>query len=255
MRARKFITQVGLSGVYDTFRLDAESFSIPTIAIGGACTMDFERFLDGAESLSDLMNVLTDSLTDAVYIQVQKALIAAASNGARPAANLVSVNTYSADDLFELMGTVRAYGPNVVIFAAPEFIAKMGADAIVPVAASGNPVVGVYSPDDIENIHRTGYVRLFRGAPIVQIPQSFIDETNTKTWINPQYAYVLPAGKEKVVKVVLEGDTQMWAEVNKDRSIEVNAYKKMGCAVLTQYNWGIYQNKEIPDTSYNPYGF
>ena len=47
-RARKFVTQVGLSGLYETFRLDQENFELAAHAVGGAATIDFERFLDGA---------------------------------------------------------------------------------------------------------------------------------------------------------------------------------------------------------------
>ena len=212
---------------------------------------DFERFLDGAEDMADIMDIITTGLTDAVFVQVQKALKAAVSATARPAVNLVSKNTFVAEDMVKLINIVRAYGPNAVIFAPPEFVAAMGADAIVPV---GTNYKGVYSPQDIEAIHDTGYINIFRGTPIVQIPQSFIDENNDKTWIDPQLAYVLPAGKEKVVKVVLEGATQIHDFTNIDNSMEIHAYKKMGCAILTHYNWGIYQNTGITQTYDNPYG-
>ena len=156
----------------------------------------------------------------------------------------------------KLMAVVRAYG-NPVIFAPPEFIADMGADAIVPVTVGTSTnyggVAGVYSPDDIEQIHRTGYVNIFRGAPIVQIPQSFVDENNDKTYVDPQLAYVLPSAGEKVVKVVLEGATQIHDFTNRDNSLEVYAYKKMGCAILTHYNWGVYKNTGVDQTYYNPY--
>ena len=118
-----------------------------------------------------------------------------------------------------------------------------------------NTTNGIYHPQDIDSIHNTGYINIFRGAPVVQIPQSFIDETNTKTWIDPQLAYVLPTGGEKVVKVVLEGNTQINDFKNRDNSLEVYAYKKMGCAILAHHNWGIYQNTSINQTFENPYGF
>lgn len=251
-RAKKFLTQVGLSGVYETFRLDADTFELGGKAVGGAVTMDFERWLDGAENLADLMEVITEGLTDAIFGEVQKALIAAAEDPTRPDANKVIASNFDGDAMFKLMTTVKAYGGSVVIFAPPEFIGEMGADAIVPV---GTNYQGVYHPQDIDAIHNTGYVNIFRGAPIVEIPQSFVDESNTTTWINPQYAYVLPAGKEKVVKVVLEGATQMYDFTNRDQSIEINVYKKMGAAILTHHNWGVYQNTSIPNTMDSPYGF
>lgn len=251
-RAKKFLTQVGLSGVYETFRLDTDTFELGGKAVGGAVTMDFERWLDGAENLADLMEVITEGLTDAIFGEVQKALIAAAQDPTRPDANKVITSNFDGDAMFKLMTTVKAYGGSVVIFAPPEFIGEMGPDAIVPV---GTNYQGVYHPQDIDAIHNTGYVNIFRGAPIVEIPQSFVDESNTTTWINPQYAYVLPAGKEKVVKVVLEGATQMYDFTNRDQSIEINVYKKMGAAILTHHNWGVYQNTSIPNTMDSPYGF
>ena len=251
-RAKKFLTQVGLSGVYETFRLDTDTFELGGKAVGGAVTMDFERWLDGAENLADLMEVITEGLTDAIFGEVQKALIAAAEDPTRPDANKVIASNFDGDAMFKLMTTVKAYGGSVVIFAPPEFIGEMGPDAIVPV---GTNYQGVYHPQDIDAIHNTGYVNIFRGAPIVEIPQSFVDESNTTTWINPQYAYVLPAGKEKVVKVVLEGATQMYDFTNRDQSIEINVYKKMGAAILTHHNWGVYKNTSIPNTMDSPYGF
>lgn len=250
-RAKKFLTQVGLSGVYETFRLDKETFEVPAYAVGGGATIDFERFLDGAENMADLMDIITEGLTDAVFGEVQKALKAAVSATGRPAANLVSHNSFDAEKMMSLISVVRAYGQSAVIFAPPEFVGAMGADAIVPV---GSNYQGVYSPKDIDAIHDTGYVNLFRGTPIVQIPQSFIDENNEKTWIDPQLAYVLPTGGEKVVKVVLEGQTQINDFKNRDNSMEIYAYKKMGAAILTHYNWGIYQNTGITQTYDSPYG-
>ena len=243
-RAKKFLTQVGLSGVYETFRLDVDTFELAGHAVGGGATVDFERILDGVESLVEVMNVITEGLTDAVFAEVHKALRAAFAASARPAANKYSSNTFEANEMVKLMNVVRAYGNGVVIFATPEFIGAMGADAIVPVGT--HP--GVYAPQDIEAIHNTGFVNIFRGAPIVQIPQSFIDEKNDKTWIDPQLAYILPTGGEKVVKVVLEGPTVMWDAENRDQSMEVYAYKKMGCAILAHHNWAIYQNTGIAQT-------
>lgn len=250
-RAKKFLTQVGLSGVYETFRLDNETFEIGGRAIGGGASIDFERFLDGADNMSDLMDIITEGLTDAAYGEVQKALTAAVNAVGRPDANKVIDTAFNGDNMFKLVSTVKAYGGNAVIFATPEFVGAMGPDAIVPVGANYQ---GIYHPQDLDAIHNTGYINIFRGTPVVQLPQSFIDESNTTTWLNPQFAYVLPTGKEKVVKIVFEGQTQMWDFINKDQSIEIMAYKKMGAAILTHHNWGVYQNTSIPDTSDFPYG-
>lgn len=245
-RARKFLTQVGLSGVYETFRLDNGTFEVGAYAIGGACTIDFERMLDGAEVMADLVSLLTEAQTDAVYQQVQKALRAAFEKTGVPTNNRATGATFDGAEMMKLIATVRAYGSGAVIFAPPEFIAAMGPDAIVPVNVGTGQ--GVYHPQDIDAIHNTGYINLFRGTPIVQIPQSWIDEKNEETWIDPQLAYVLPTGGEKVVKVVFEGNTQMYDFVNRDQSMEIHTYRKLGTAILTYHNWGIYKNTGIPQT-------
>jgi hypothetical protein len=249
-RAKKFLTQVGLSGVYESFRLDHGYFELSGHAIGGACSIDFERMLDGAENMAELVQLLTEAQTDAVYQEVQRALRAAVSQNGVPANNRANVtvgNDFDGQEMMKLISTVRSYGNGAVIFAPPEFVAAMGADAIVPVPQNGN-YGGVYHPQDIDAIHNTGYINLFRGTPIVQIPQSFVDENNVETWIDPQLAYVLPTGGERVVKVVFEGNTQMWDFVNADQSMEIHTYRKIGTAILAYHNWGIYKNENIPQT-------
>jgi hypothetical protein len=247
-RAKKFLTQVGLSGVYESFRLDTETFTINMKAIGGAVSIDFERMLDGAETLAEFMDVLTEAQVDGIYGEVQKALIAAAEHMVVDKNKVVG--SYSAEDLLKLVNTVKAYGGGATIFASPEFVAKMGADAIVPVTTGSHP--GVYSADDIESIHNLGRVRIFRGCPVVELPQSFLDEKNEQVMIHPQYAYILPTGKEKVVKILMEGQTQIWDYVNPDQSIEINTYRKIGVGILAYHNWAVYQNQDIePDCWYD----
>lgn len=249
-RAKKFLTQVGLSGLYETFRLDSETFELRAHAVGGAASLDFERMLDGAETMAELMEIVTESLTNSVYVEVQKALSAAVKAQGVPTANRVITSGFNPKEMLKLITTVRAYGQSAVIFAPPEFVAEMGPDAIVPV---GTNYQGIYHPQDIDRIHNQGYINIFRGTPIVQIPQSFIDENNEKTYIDPQTAYIFPTGGERVVKIVLEGETQINDFKNKDNSMEIHVYKKMGAAILTYHNWAIYQNTSIEQTMESPY--
>lgn len=248
-RAKKFLTQVGLSGVYETFRLDAETFTVAMKAIGGAVTVDFERMLDGAENLAEFMNVLAEAQIDGIYGEVQNALMNAMAN--MPAANYVS-GSYSAAALAALVNTVKAYGGGATIFASPEFIDAMGPDAIVPTLmnSTSNVAQGIYPQDDIDSIHNYGRIRIFRGTTVVELKQSFVDEKNEQVMINPQFAYVLPTGGDKVVKIVMEGQTQIYDRINRDQSIEVNTYRKVGVGILAYNNWGVYQNTGIADTNW-----
>lgn len=251
-RARKFLTQVGLSGVYETFRLDSGTFEVTPKAHGGAVTIDFERMLDNEETLPEVMEIITEGLQDSVFGEVQKALKDAMTAKGRPEVNVEDVNTFNAAKFDKLLGIAKVYGGgSAVIMAPPEFIDAMGIPAMVAGAANYQ---GVYHPQDIDDVHRTGRIKMYKGCPIVEIPQSFTDENNTTTWIDPQMCYILPAGRNKVINVAFEGQTQINDFKNRDNSLEVHVYRKMGVAILTHNDWCIYRNYGIPQTMINPYG-
>ena len=239
-RAKQFLTQVGLSGVYETFRLDVGSFEGGAHAVGGAARLDFERFLDGSDTMAELMEIVTEGLENAVYVEVHKALVNAIGTLENDANTMkVVVDNHDPAELQKLIGKVRSYGRGAAIFATPEFIEAMGADAIAP---------ETYSPDDIEAIHKTGRIKIFRGTPVIELPQSYTDENHNHTYLPSSVAYVFPTGGQKLVKVVLEGNTQIYDAVNRDQSIEINVYKKMGAAVMSSTDWGVYINKAIEET-------
>ena len=236
-RAKKFLTQVGLNGLYETFRLDHETFTIGMKSIGGAVGIDFERLMDGAETLAEFMSVLAEAQEDAIYAEVQAALMAVVNNTAMPGANKLEITAaFDGDEFQKKINIVKAYGGSAVVFAAPEFIDYMGVDIVAPGMAN---VPGVYNPKAIEDIANSGRIKFFRGTPVVELKQSYLDEKNTVLMINPNYAYILPAGKEKIVKVLIEGTTQMYDVVNPDQSIEIHSYKKVGVGILTYNNWAI----------------
>ena len=252
-RAKKFITQVGLSGVYETFRLDTDTFEVRCHAIGGAARLDFERFLDGAENINELMDIVYEGLEEAVFLEVQKALKAAFNSAYMPARNKAITNDFDAKTMQRIIGTVKAYGQNAVIFAASEFIEAMGDAVTVPLAVASSgvyPNIAIH-PQDLDDIRNTGKIKIFRGTPIVEIPQSFVDDTNSEVLIDPSYAYILPTGGEKVVKVAFEGATQVYDVVNRDNSIEINIYKKIGVGILTFNTWGVYKVSGLDDQLYH----
>lgn len=238
LRGKKFVTAASPAGVYEAFRLDSDVITLNTKAIGGGTTIDFNRYVCGDEDMAENMAVLYEGIEDAIYGMVQAALIATVEGKVEgnKTNNYAIVNGFEADTMVNLMNTVRAYGTGVVIYATREFIAAMGADVIVKDTASTK---------DIDAIHDTGLIQVFRGAPIVELPQSFVDETNTEKVINPQYAYIFPTGGEKVVKIGFEGNTVVDEFKNRDRSWEIEAYKKVGVAILHTNNWAIYRNTGI----------
>lgn len=260
IRAKRFITEVGLAGAYESFRLDSDTFEVAAKAIGGAAYIDFERYIAGAEDITESTNLLLEGLEEAIYVEIMKALIAAV--GTMQPANYKSTAVFDPQVMFQLCTVAKNYGGgNAVIFATPEFVAAMGPDAI------GMPVYGahtvaaptfegyatpVYSPKDIQDIANTGFITTFRGVPIVQLPQSYIDESNETYVVPPQFAWIFPSGGEKIVKVVFEGQTQIDDWKHRDRSFEIEVYKKIGVAILSTNNWCVYENQSLIPATQNP---
>ena len=261
-RAKQFITRVAIGGLYETFRLDSKTFTVEAYAIGGAVSIDFERFMNGEEDMAELVAIVQEGLVESVYVETMRALHKAAdataleNNVNAQGVNVFTMSDWDADTAVKAINRVKGYGTGATIFATPEFVAAMGPDAIVPIAASKNS--GIITPAvqaDIDAIHNTGYINIFRGTPVVQLPNTWTDETYTQTYLDPQLAYVLPTNGDKIVKVVLEGDTQINDFKNKDRSMEIHFYKKMGVALTHDRNWAILKNEKVENTYSDNYGY
>lgn len=257
-RAKQFVTEVALSGVYESFRLDSNTFEVGGKAIGGAAYIDFERYLCGDEDLSEALDILYEGLEERIYGEVQQALLAAVNAENRPANNKYISAGFDAEMMAKACQVAGTYGNGVVIYAAPEFVAAMGPDAIgLPILApndtAGNGyATPVYNPRNIEEIAQYGRIKTFRGNPIIEIPQSYTDESNETTVTNPAVAYIFPTGREKPVKIVFEGNVQVDDWQHRDRSFEVEVYQRVGVAILTNHDWCVYVNTDLQDWNNNP---
>ena len=66
-----------------------------------------------------------------------------------------------------------------------------------------------------------------------------VSETNTTEVFGGKFAFVLPSSGYKILMVAFEGNTIVDDWTNRDRSMEIQAYKKMGTAIVTGNNWGL----------------
>lgn len=238
LRGKTYVTRCTESGVYDTFRLDKDSVELVPHAFGGAGIIDFERYLDGDEDIMDIYETILDGMLDRIFEEIQGCLTASWNDSGRPAANKVAANTFDPAKMANLVATVSAYG-TPVIYCGPQFAATMANVLAVGTNAK-------MSDQDIADFREMGYIGKFAGAPVVVIPNGYADENNEKMLFNPRFAYVLPAGREKLVKVALIGPTIIDEWRNTDRSVEIQGYKKVAVGIVTQPNyWGIYYNSAI----------
>ena len=90
-----------------------------------------------------------------------------------------------------------------------------------------------------------GYLGNYKGHQVIVLPQSFEDETNTTKIIDPSYAWIIPTGAEKPVKVAFEGATIVNEYENRDLSREIQVYKKVGVGALITNNICVYRNTSL----------
>ena len=101
------------------------------------------------------------------------------------------------------------------------------------------------SPDDVNDMRTYGVLKMYKGAPIVVLPQSFETEDNETKVIDPSFCYIVPSSGYKIARLVFEGGTVVDEFKNKDRSMEISVYQKVGVAILHNNNWAIYENTAL----------
>lgn len=225
-RAKQFITRVGLAGIYEVFKLgpaEKESFEVRTSAIGGAAQIGFEEFLDGRVDFAEVTRIIMEAMDELIYKEVAAAL--KASINQLPPANRVAAVGFDEGAMDRLIQIAAAYG-TPTIYCTYEFAVKM-----IPNEAWR------YTEDMKRELWETGRLASYKGTKVVILEQGFEDETNTRKVIDPGYAWVIPTGADgKPVKIAFEGNTIVDEYDNKDRSREIQVYKKVGVTAILANN-------------------
>ena len=226
MRAKQFITKVGLAGRYEVFALGEKSFEVATSAIGGAAAIGFEEFLDGRVDWAELVNIVLEGMDELILREIAKALMSSIEQ--LPAANRVAASGFSEEGMDRLISVVSAYG-TPVIYCTREFATKM------------IPQEGWISDSMRDERWANGFLANYKGVRVVLLPQSFEDETNATKVIDPGYAWIMPTGSsEKPVKIAFEGSAHMREVENDDWSREMQVYQKVGVGVMFTNNMASY---------------
>ena len=233
-RAKQFITRVGLAGIYEVFKLapSEEAFEVRTSAIGGAAQIGFEEFLDGRVDFAEVTAIVMEGMNELIYKEVEAAL--KASVGQLPPANRLVMAGFQESDFDNLIAVASAYG-DPTIYCTYEFAVRM-------IPAEG----WRYTEAMKDELWRTGRLANYKGHKVIILPQGFTDETNSEKVIDPGYCWIIPTGADsKPVKIAFEGATIVDEYVNKDRSREIQVYKKVGVTAMLANNICCCVNTEL----------
>ena len=205
-RGKQFVTKVGLAGIYEVFKLDGKTLEVPTEAFGGAAQIGFEEFLDGRVNMADVLDIIMEGLDESVYREIAKSLIGAAKN--LQESNHVIHAGFDEAEMDKLLAVADSYGQST-IYCTFEFAATMV------------PAEGWRSDAMKDQRWNNGYLANYKGHNVIVLPQSYEDETNATKVIDPAYAYIIPTGAQKPVKVAFEGQTIVRDIDNADMSKEI----------------------------------
>lgn len=233
-RAKQFIGKVGLNGMYEAFRLDGRAYEVTTNAIGGAARIGFEEFLDGRVNMADVLDIVLEGLDECIYVEIEKQLIGAAKSV--QAANEHSDSKFNESQMDRLLSIADSYGKST-IYCTFEFAATM------------IPSEGWVSDEMRNQKWNNGYLGNYKGHTVIVLPQSFEDETNTTKVIDPSYAFIIPTGAEKPVKIAFEGGTIAKSFTGYDNSEEIHIYKKVGVRAIFSNAICVYQNTSLKRTA------
>lgn len=236
-RAKQFITKVGLAGIYEVFKLGKDTaIEMQTSAIGGAAQIGLEEFLDGRADFAEVTKIVMDGMDELIYWEIGQALKTGINQ--LPTMNSVKSDSFDEKGFDRLISIAANYG-TPTIYCTEEF-----ANTIRPSDAS------MWSDNMKDTIWNNGRFASYKNHPVVILPQGFTDATHTKKAIDPSHCYILP-GSVKPAKVVMEGSTIVDEYVNKDRSREIQVYKKVGVGVVMTPDICVYVNTSLNMDVYN----
>ena len=239
-RGKRFVTVAGEYGTYRTFNVDSRDITMSPRVYAGAAILEIGDFLAGRVDMSELMEIILEGLSDSIYNEVQGALKAAINAEDRPAANKAEQAGFVAAEFDKIINTVAAYGDSVTIYCTRAFAATLYNQP--GWAGDSNPMTALADYNDVREM---GYVGRYKGTNVVLLSQSFVDENNEEKIVDDQYAYIMPAGKEKPVKIGIEGGTLIDEQRLQDGSVEVSAQHMFDVAVVANNYWGIYRNTSL----------
>ena len=244
-RGKRFVTVAGEYGTYRTFNVDTRDITMSPRVYAGAAILEIGDFLQGRVDMSELMDIILEGLSDSIYNEVQNCLKNAINAEDRPAANKATVAGFDAAEFDKILNTVAAYGDTVTIYCTRAF-----ASTLYNQPGWALNFEKKTTDKDYDDIREQGYVGRYKGHNVVLMSQSFVDENNEGKLVDEQYAYIIPAGKEKPVKIGIEGGTLIDEQRLQDGSIEVQAQHMFDVAVVANNYWGIYRNTNL-DSNYS----
>lgn len=204
-------------------------FEVDTDYFGAKLYAEMEMFVAGMIPWTEMVNRLTLSFANDLGIRIYEAI--ANSYTALNAVYGVT-GTYSEDKLFDMVQHVEAKsgGRKAVVMGTKKALRKVSKELMM-------------SEGMKDKFNQVGFIGNVGGTDLVLLPQAHKVGTD-EFFVDDNMLLVVPQS-EKLVKIVVEGDTQMIeiadAGTRNDQQMEYQIQKKFGVGVMQSAIYGIYK--------------
>lgn len=208
-------------------RVDNGVLSVSTDFYGVKIYDELYRFLAGRIDWVQLVNKVAVSFANKVKSDVYNAI---ASSYSSLGATYGISGSFDTTKFVELAGHIKAAtGNDCIVFGSKLALSKVVASGMVSDAMK-------------EKYNQSGYLGTFMGVPLVEIEQVHKNGTDTFAIDNNMLIFV-PAGGEKIVKLVFEGDAIIKEDGASNQALQMQYafLKAYGVGVLASGKYGIYQ--------------
>lgn len=236
-RARLGIVEGARGGIYKARRLDNKSFQVGVKTFTVSTYVTLEDILLGTYSLAELMANIRDGFVEMIYVEAVKALRTAKTKA--PGANVAAGNGFNDEGAVDnLIAIAKQYGDPIIMgFRAAISKINNGADW------TSYPNHSAVDADDIRN---RGFVTIYKGVPVVELPNYLADENNAEWVFKAGDLFILPTAA-KPVKVAMKGDLTIVETPHPSGSVEQNAHRMMGVGIMLANNVCVYTDETITD--------
>lgn len=187
---------------------------------------ELDRFIAGRIDWKDFVDTVVASFNHEIATQITNAFGQAYSEIGTHLK--VSTNEAGVDEeLKKIINRVKgATGKNVEVYGTAEALGK---------------VKGVGALVDADDKREIGYVKVFNGTKLVELPNTFNDTTGE--WaLDNGVLYVLPVGGDKIVRLGYEGGVTILEDTTgstrDDQQIEMTYQQKIHLSVLVAAKFG-----------------
>ena len=235
-RAKLTISKGARGGIYRAAKLDRKYFSVDTTIQTVAVSVTLEEIILGTISLAELYSNILEGFEEIVYKEVFNALASA-----KPVAGYDRIGHDSPTTVKASLGSaIDKVMPYVKQYGIPTIFGSYQA-----LANLSNPA-SEWHPEMNDSAERRqyGFVQLYKGAKVVELPNYLVDNKNEKWFYDPKFVFVLPSGV-KPVKVALKGDLTLIRNNTAVGSEKWEAHKLIGVGVAMANNFAVIEVTDL----------